>query len=44
VLDAADLPRIVDAKRNRLGTMGCLEPIVADVSPDEIGGLKKLKH
>ncbi len=43
-LDAADLPRIVDAKRNRLGTMGCLEPIVADVSPDEIGGLKKLKH
>jgi AAA+ superfamily predicted ATPase len=44
VLDAADLPRIVDAKRNRLGTTGCLESIVADVSPDEIGGLKNLKR
>ncbi len=44
VLDGSDLPRIVDAKRNRLGTMGCLEPIVADVSPEEIGGLKNLKR
>ena len=44
VLDGSDLPRIVDAKRNRLGTMGCLEPIVADVSPEEIGGLKNLKQ
>ncbi len=44
VLDGSELPRIVDAKRNRLGTMGCLEPIVADVSPDEIGGLKNLKR
>ena len=44
VLDGADLPRIVDAKRNRLGTTGCLESIVADVSPDEIGGLGNLKR
>lgn len=43
-LDASDLPRIVDAKRSRLGMMGCLESIVADVSPDEIGGLKNLKR
>lgn len=44
VLDGSDLPRIVDAKRRILGTTGCLEPIVADVSPDEIGGLKNLKR
>lgn len=44
VLDSADLPRIVDAKRNRLGTLGCLESIMADVSPDEMGGLKNLKR
>jgi SpoVK/Ycf46/Vps4 family AAA+-type ATPase len=44
MLDGSDLPRIVDAKRNRLETMGCLESIVADVSPDEIGGLKNLKR
>jgi AAA+ superfamily predicted ATPase len=44
VLDSADLPRIVDAKRNRLGTAGCLESIVADVAPDEIGGLGNLKR
>jgi MoxR-like ATPase len=44
VLDIADLPRVVDAKRNLLGTTGCLESIVADVSPDEIGGLSNLKR
>lgn len=44
VFDAADLPLIIDAKRNRLGAMGCLESIVADVTPEDIGGLKKLKH
>lgn len=44
VLDGSDLPRIVDAKRNRLGTTGCLESITADVSPDEIGGLANLKR
>jgi AAA+ superfamily predicted ATPase len=44
VLDRSDLPRIVEAKRNLLGTTGCLESIAADVSPDEIGGLKNLKR
>jgi ATP-dependent 26S proteasome regulatory subunit len=44
VLDGSDLPRIIDAKRNRLGTMGCLESISADVSPDDIGGLANLKR
>jgi SpoVK/Ycf46/Vps4 family AAA+-type ATPase len=44
VLDAADLPRVMDAKRKLLGATGCLESIVADVSPDEIGGLRNLKR
>jgi AAA+ superfamily predicted ATPase len=44
VLDGADLAWIVDAKRRRLGTTGCLESIAADVSPDEIGGMKNLKR
>ena len=40
VLDAADLTRVMDAKRNRLKTAGCLETVIADVSPDEIGGCR----
>jgi AAA+ superfamily predicted ATPase len=44
VLDRSDLVRVVDAKRNLLGTTGCLESIAADVSPDEIGGLNNLKR
>ncbi|MGI6419318.1 MAG: AAA family ATPase [Thermoguttaceae bacterium] len=44
VLDAADLTRVMDAKRNRLKTAGCLETVIADVSPDEIGGLSNLKR
>jgi ATP-dependent 26S proteasome regulatory subunit len=44
ILDSSDLPRVVDAKRNLLGTTGCLESIAADVSPDEIGGLNNLKR
>jgi AAA+ superfamily predicted ATPase len=44
VLDRADLPRLVEAKRTRLAATGCLESIVADVSPDEIGGLRNLKR
>jgi ATP-dependent 26S proteasome regulatory subunit len=44
VLDRSDLPRIIDAKRNVLGTTGCLDSIAADVSPDEIGGLHNLKR
>ncbi len=44
VLDNADLSAVMGAKRNLLGTTGCLESIAADVSPDEIGGLKNLKR
>lgn len=44
LLDGADLPRIMDAKRNRLGTLGCLESIAADVAPEDIGGLHNLKR
>jgi len=44
LLDASDLPRIMDAKRKRLGTLGCLEAIVADVAPEDIGGMKNLKR
>ena len=44
VFDKADLPRLVEAKRIRLAATGCLESIVADVSPDEIGGLRNLKR
>src|SRR5208283_3025433 len=44
VLDRSDLARVVDAKRHLLGPAGCLESIAADVSPDEIGGLKNLKR
>lgn len=44
VLDGADLSRVVDAKRNRLGSMGCLESIMADVAPEDIGGLHNLKR
>lgn len=42
-LNADDLPRIVEAKRTLLGSMGCLEAIAVDVDPDEIGGLDNLK-
>ena len=44
VLDQSDLPRLVEAKRTRLAATGCLESIVVDVSPDEIGGLRSLKR
>jgi ATP-dependent 26S proteasome regulatory subunit len=43
VLDVSDLNRVMDAKRNRLSTAGCLETIVADVAPEDIGGLANLK-
>jgi MoxR-like ATPase len=42
-LTAADLPRIVEAKRTLLGSTGCLESIAADFSPNDIGGLDNLK-
>jgi AAA+ superfamily predicted ATPase len=44
VLDGAQLPKIMEAKRARLGTLGCLETITADVSPDDMGGLRRLKR
>jgi SpoVK/Ycf46/Vps4 family AAA+-type ATPase len=44
VLDTTDLPRLVEAKRKRLATTGCLESILVDVSSDEIGGLHNLKR
>lgn len=42
VLDVDDIPRIIEAKRSLIGT-GCLEPIAADFSVDDIGGLTNLK-
>jgi len=42
-LDADDIPRIVEAKRDLLATAGCLEPIAADFAPADIGGLDNLK-
>ena len=42
VLNIDDIPRIVEAKRRLIGT-GCLEPIAADFSVDDIGGLNNLK-
>lgn len=39
-----DLPRIIDAKRQLLGSAGCLESIAADFSPEDIGGLDNLKR
>ncbi|MFZ4731622.1 MAG: AAA family ATPase [Pirellulales bacterium] len=44
VFNGADLPRIMESKRNLLGAAGCLESIVAAVAPDDIGGLETLKR
>jgi len=44
VLDGRDLPRIMEAKRNLLAASGCLEARVADVGPDDVGGLAALKR
>lgn len=38
-----DIPRIVEAKRQLLGSAGCLESIAADFSSEDIGGLDNLK-
>lgn len=43
ILGADDIPRIIEAKRHLLGSVGCLEPITLDFSPDDIGGLNNLK-
>ena len=42
-LNTEDLPRIIEAKRTLLGSTGCLEAIVADVHPEDVGGLENLK-
>jgi hypothetical protein len=43
-LSPEDLTSVVEAKRTLLGSKGCLETIVADFSPDDIGGLDNLKR
>jgi ATP-dependent 26S proteasome regulatory subunit len=43
-LNADDLPRVVEAKRNLLQTAGCLESINVNVQVDDIGGLDNLKR
>ncbi len=42
-LTVEDLPRLVEAKRKLLGSMGSLEDIAVDFSVDDIGGLRNLK-
>src|SRR5205823_12176254 len=43
-LTPADLPRMVEYKRNLLKSAGCLEAIGVNVAVDEIGGLDNLKR
>lgn len=43
-LTGADIPHVVEAKRQLLGAMGCLESVAADFSPDDLGGLDNLKR
>lgn len=43
VLNADDVPRLVEAKRNLLSSAGCLEAINVNVGIEEIGGLNRLK-
>ena len=43
-LTIEDLPRLVEAKRTLLGSMGSLEDIAVDFSVDDIGGLRNLKR
>lgn len=43
VLDATDLPKIIESKRQLLSNAGCLESIAADFSSEDIGGLSNLK-
>ncbi len=44
VLDADDLPRIVESKGRILAAHGILESIPVDVSPEDLGGLEGLKR
>jgi len=43
-LDARDLPRMLEAKREILASTGVLESIEIDVAPDGLGGLGRLKE
>jgi ATP-dependent 26S proteasome regulatory subunit len=43
-LTPEDLPRIVEGKRSMLQAAGCLEAVNVNFTPDEIGGLVKLKR
>jgi AAA+ superfamily predicted ATPase len=43
VVNADDLPRVVEAKRRILASIGCLESIATDFNVDDIGGLDNLK-
>jgi ATP-dependent 26S proteasome regulatory subunit len=43
LVNADDLPRVVEAKRRILASTGCLESIATDASVDDIGGLENLK-
>lgn len=43
LLNADDLPRVVEAKRRILASSGCLESIATDRGVNDIGGLKNLK-
>jgi AAA+ superfamily predicted ATPase len=43
-LTSEDILRLVEAKRTLLGSTGCLESIAVDFTPDDVGGLAKLKQ
>jgi ATP-dependent 26S proteasome regulatory subunit len=43
-LTGDDLPRIVEAKRQRLQSSGCLESILVDVEIEQVGGFANLKR
>ncbi|CAN5321672.1 AAA family ATPase [soil metagenome] len=43
-LNAEDLPRLIEAKRNCLASTGCLEAITVDVAIEDVGGLVNLKY
>lgn len=42
--NAADIPKVVEAKRELLGSLGCLKTIVVDVGVEDVGGLASLKR
>jgi SpoVK/Ycf46/Vps4 family AAA+-type ATPase len=42
--NAADILKVVEAKRELLGSLGCLETISVDVAVEDVGGLGNLKR